>query len=484
MTRLFNLESYVDCCSYARLFEQLPEQLIPQQGDLPRAYKEFVQKYASHHYISEPISGSTRPQNLEINSGIDYLSIGTQLSQGDKEKLFVIPDTVDLMTLSMSHFLEHRDGYVYSSAYHYWNHYSEIYQHKLIKPLVFVDLDIFGCDRLIPIDFHSGENSSYPVPILNIKEPIVIHSGYKCIDTYNNICQKIAQGIVSNLFPDLAKNIETVNHLANYLQKTSFLLSLQPYVNKKSFDYIIEILHNQQIFYKKVTLSIAAIARIVSQAIDTQYLHNLASTYPQYQFALITQYNIFSSIQQLLPEYICLNPIIHNFDKIWQEKSQRNFPLFGIYLDKIEFAVGISDNTGRISKQWIQLSDPEDAISYEGKSKVLTGHIPSINQDFFRILRGNQTAKLPIKVNGNDYCRDGVPQDYKIEIENQHTTEDICIRIEFNLQPGSFPKLLVTDLEGKYKITTSLTERIRSSYNYIPSEKNKYHSSPKIIVSN
>ncbi|MDF5713401.1 MAG: hypothetical protein PUP93_05815 [Rhizonema sp. NSF051] len=117
------------------------------------------------------------------------------------------------------------------------------------------------------------------------------------------------------------------------------LLSLQPYVNTKSFDYIIELLHNHQIFYKKVTLSIAAIARIVSQAIDTQYLHNLASSYPQYQFALITQDNIFSSIQQLLPKYICLNPIIHNFDKIWQEKSLRNFPLFGIYLDKIEFAV-------------------------------------------------------------------------------------------------------------------------------------------------
>jgi hypothetical protein len=156
-------------------------------------------------------------------------------------------------------------------------------------------------------------------------------------------------------------------------------------------------------------------------------------------------------------------------------KSQRKFPLFGIYLDEIEFAVGISDETGRVSKQWIQLSNQEDAISYEGKPTVLIGRIPSINQNFFRILQGNKTAQLPIKVNGNDYCKDGIPQDYNIEIQNYQATEDVCIRIEFHLQPGSFPELKVTDLEGKYKLTASLTDRKQFrkqvSYSYIPPEK-------------
>jgi hypothetical protein len=137
------------------LFHQSPDQSIPPHGDLPKAYKAFLQKYANHFYLSAPIWDSIRPQDLEINAEtLDYLSIGTELIQGDKQRLFIIPDTVDLMTLSMSNFLEHRDGYLYSSAYHYWNHYSEISQYKLIKPLVFIDLDSFGCTRLFPLTSH------------------------------------------------------------------------------------------------------------------------------------------------------------------------------------------------------------------------------------------------------------------------------------------------------------------------------------------
>ncbi len=472
MTRLYNLESYIECCQYARLFYKLPEHFIPEHGDLPRKYKEFIKYYANHSYLSKPISGSIRSEKLEINSGtLDYLSIGTELSQGDKQQLFIISDTVDLMTLSMSNLLEHRDGYLYSSAYHYWNHYLEICQHKIVKPLVFVDLDSFGCDRLIPVNFSRLDDSPYQVPILNTREPIFLDSGYNSIETYNSICQSTAHQILADNFPAESQNIHTVNHLASYLQKTFFFQSLQPYGNQKSFDYIIEILHNEQIFYKKVTLSIVAIAQIVSRAINTQYLRNLASKYPQYQFALVTQYNIFSNIQQLLPEFICLNPIFQHFTTIWQEKSQLNFPLFAIYLDQIEFAVGISDETGRVSKQWIQLSNQENTISYEGKPTVLIGRIPNQNRDFFRIPQGNQTANLPIKVNGSDYCKNGVPQDYRIEIENYQKTEDVCIRIEFHLQPGSFPELKVTDLEGKYNLTASLIDRKHITYSYIPPEK-------------
>ncbi len=90
------------------------------------------------------------------------------------------------------------------------------------------------------------------------------------------------------------------------------------------------------------------------------------------------------------------------------------------------------------------------------KPTVLIGRIPSKNQEFFRI-SPEKIAKLPIRVNGEDYCKNGIPQDYSIKIENPQGTEDVCIRIEFHLQPGSFPELKVTDLEGKYKITAFLT---------------------------
>jgi hypothetical protein len=148
------------------------------------------------------------------------------------------------------------------------------------------------------------------VPILNTKEPIIINSVYNCIETYNSICPEYSTANLADNFPALAQNIDTVNHLANYLQKTSFFRNLQPYVNQKSLEYIIEILHNQQIFYKKVTLSIAAIAEIVCRAINTQYLRNLTTTYPQYQFALITQYifslissNYFQDLSALIQEF-------------------------------------------------------------------------------------------------------------------------------------------------------------------------------------
>ncbi|NEU71860.1 hypothetical protein PI95_004545 [Hassallia byssoidea VB512170] len=471
MTQLFNFESYVECCQYARLFHQSPEQFIPQDGDLPRAYKAFLQNYATHPYLPEPIISANHPQELTINqTTLDYLSIGTKLTQGEKQRLFIIRDTVDLMTLSMSNLLEHKDGYLYSSAYYYWNYYSQIWQHKLTKPLVFVDLDNFVSDRLIPINFSRLDNSPYQIPILNTKKTIFIDSGYNSIESYNSICQSIARRILADNFQAIAQNYDTVNHLANYLQKTSFFQIIQPYINQECFDFIIEILYNSQIFYKKVTLSIAIIADIVSKQINIQYLKQLANTHPEYQFALISQYNIFPHIQQLLP-FICLNPRFQQFNQIWQEKSKLNFPLFAIYLDEIEFAIGITDEQGQKSKQWIQLSNQKDAISYEGKPTVLIGCIPSKNQNFFRIPQKNKTAKLPIKVNGNDYCINNVPQDYNIEIQNSQKTEDVCIRIEFHLQPGSFPELKVTDLEGKYKITASLTDRRKLSYSYIPHEK-------------
>jgi hypothetical protein len=478
MTRLLNLESYIECCQYSRLFDEPLEPLIPSFGDLPREYKKLLQKYFNHPYIQEPIINATRPQELTINRNhVDYLSIGTELTQGEKQRLFIIRDTVDLMTLSMSNFLEHRDGYLYSSAYHYWNHYSQIAEHQLSKPLIFVELDNFDSLKLIPVKLSRPDNSYYPVPILNTQNAIILDSAYNFQETYQRICNSLAVKILVDNFQALAHNSDTVNHLSNYLQKISIFKIIQPYINQENINLGTEILYNQQIFYKKVTLSIAAIANIVSNTINIQALKQLASKHPQYQFALVTQYNIFAHIQQLLPEFICLNPLSPQFHEIWQEKIQHNFPLFGIYLDQIEFAIGIGDDKGGVSKQWIQLSNQENAISnqenaisYEGKRTVLIGRIPSSEQDFFRIK--NTTANLPIKVNGENYCKNSVPQDYKIEIKDYEGTEDVRIRIEFHLQPGSFPELKVTDIDGKYNnINAFLADRIKSSYSYIPSEK-------------
>jgi len=469
MTRLFNLESYIECCQYSRLFHQSPERYIPSDGDLPKAYKTFLHKYENHPYLPEVIFDSITTENLVINPDtVNYLSMGTELSQGDKQRLFIIRDTVDLMTLSMSNLLQHHDAYLYSSAYYYWNYYSQIYQEKLTKPLVFVDLDNFGCDRLIPINFLHPENSPYPVPILNTKKPIFFPK-YQPIQIYNNICKSLARQILAEHFSAIANKDDSINHLANYLQKISFLKNIQLYINREHIYLNIEILSKEQIYYKKVKLSVAVIVNTIIQQINIQDLTQLASQNPEYQFVLISVYNVLPSICQLLP-FICLNPTFQQFPQIWQEKNILNFPLFAINLDSIEFAIGISDENGRVSKQWIQLSNQEDAISYEGKLTVFRGRIPQTNQELFRIPQGIKIATLPIKVNGNDYCHNGIPQDYNIEIHTQEIT-DIWISIEFHLQPGCFPELRVTENTGKCKITTKLADRIKRSFNHIPPQQ-------------
>ncbi|MBA3922481.1 MAG: hypothetical protein H0X31_12595, partial [Nostocaceae cyanobacterium] len=419
----------------------------------------------------EPISEITTEKLVVNLDAVNYLSIGTELGQGDKQRLFIIRDTVDLMTLSMSNLLQHHDAYLYSSAYYYWNYYTQISQENLTKPLVFVDLDNFECDRLIPINFLHPENSPYPVPILNTKKPIFFPKNYKPIQIYNNICKNLAYRILAEDFPAIANNDDAINHLANYVQKISLLKILQLYTNHEQIHLNIQILFKEQILHKKVKLSISVIADTIAKQINIQVFHELAFLNPEYQFVLISIYNILPCIRQLLP-FTCLNPISQQFHQIWQEKSKLNFPLFAINLDRIEFAIGISDESGRVSKQWIQLSNQEDAISYEGKLTIFRGRIPQTNQEYFRIPKGIRVATLPIKVNGNDYCRNGVPQDYNIEIHTQEIV-DIWISIEFHLQPGSFPELRVIENTGKYKITTKLADRIRISFNHIPPEQIK-----------
>ncbi|MBA4444991.1 hypothetical protein FHL01_05140, partial [Cylindrospermopsis raciborskii CS-506_C] len=143
--------------------------------------------------------------------------------------------------------------------------------------------------------------------------------------------------------------------------------------------------------------------------------------------------------------------------------------MFGIYLDRIEFAIAIDNQ-----EVWIELSDEKDAISYEGKLTVLTGRIASRDQDFVRIPRGRNSANLPIRVNGSDYSINGVPQDYRIDIENYHNhhsnqnDQEVLVQILFYLQPGSFPRLEVKDLQNQYTIKTSLVNRVNVSYSYIP----------------
>ena len=245
MTRLFNLESCVECYQYARLFDFLPEQLIPAQGDLPKKYKNFLQNHANVAYLPEPALVQSRSQDLEINSSTLDLSVGTQLNEGE-DRLFIIRDTVDLMTLATGGFLSSREKQkrIYASAYHYWNHISEFSNINLTKPLVIIDLDSFGGDRLQPIFFEHQGKSPYPIPILDTRHENLLLK-FDAAATYKHVWQVVAHQILSDTFPSLATESSTVSHLAHYLQKISFIQYVQLNIVEKQelLNLLIEIFH-------------------------------------------------------------------------------------------------------------------------------------------------------------------------------------------------------------------------------------------------
>lgn len=45
MTRLLNLESYLELCCYAHLFDGNVENLVPERDSLPYEYKKILQKH-------------------------------------------------------------------------------------------------------------------------------------------------------------------------------------------------------------------------------------------------------------------------------------------------------------------------------------------------------------------------------------------------------------------------------------------------------
>jgi hypothetical protein len=105
MTQLFNLESYIKLCQYAYQFDRNPDELIHSQGNLPRRYKqELITKYGMTSYRVEPVISNDRSQQLEIKTNKNNF-LGEELTSTEIQRLFIIRDTIDLLTLSTSQFL-------------------------------------------------------------------------------------------------------------------------------------------------------------------------------------------------------------------------------------------------------------------------------------------------------------------------------------------------------------------------------------------
>ena len=464
MTQLFNLESYIKLCQYAYQFDQNPDELIHSQGNLPRRYKqELITEYGMTSYRVDPVISNHRSQRLEVKTNKNNF-LGEELTSTEIQRLFIIIDTIDLLTLSTSQFLNYQETYLYQSAYYYWNYYQQLKHLNPDKPLIFIDLDCFECDRLIPIQ-RDQKRDQNKIPILNTREPLLIQTPFNSVETYNQICRDIAIKILTNFFPNSNLEESAIAHLQKYLQKIAIFEQIPSELNTESISILVEIMYSEQIYYKQVQLNLADIENIVNSRVNFSDLEKIVDS--NFHWILISQYNRFPIIKQRLPQFLCVSSDHQTFPREWEEKKQNsNFPLFGIYLDTIEFAIG---NRDKNVTQWIKLS--EQTISYEGVEQTLTGIIPETNEKVFRIPKNTNPATLPIRVNGKDYLKNQVPQSYEIFIENFPGTEDIEIEIKFILRPDAPPQLKVSDISETYKITSKLVDRKEQevkSFGYIP----------------
>jgi hypothetical protein len=163
------------------------------------------------------------------------------------------------------------------------------------------------------------------------------------------------------------------------------------------------------------------------------------------------------------------------FSKIWQQKQDANkqgkpFPLFGFYLDKLEFMIRLNGK-----EEWIEISAEEQhPISYEGERKVLTGKIPSSGKESFTIKQGQSSAQLPIRVNGQSYEKNGIVQGFLVELKEDCSTADTEIALRFCLYPDRPPELLVSDLKTQKRLSSKLQDKQPSAskqFGYLPPER-------------
>ena len=191
-------------------------------------------------YRVDPVISNHRSQRLEVKTNKNNF-LGEELTSTEIQRLFIIRDTIDLLTLSTSQFLNYQETYLYQSAYYYWNYYQQLKHLNPDKPLIFIDLDCFECDRLIPIQ-RDQKRDQNKIPILNTREPLLIQTPFNSVETYNQICRDIAIKILTNFFPNSNLEESAIAHLQKYLQKISIFEQIPSESNTESMSIILQIL--------------------------------------------------------------------------------------------------------------------------------------------------------------------------------------------------------------------------------------------------
>ncbi|MDR9404653.1 MAG: hypothetical protein RI580_14570, partial [Halothece sp. Uz-M2-17] len=431
----------------------------------------FIFSLGTVSYLPQPLFVDELPNSLTFNPhSPSPQHLGEEVKDGEDKQLFIIPDTIDLMTLSNREIFGFNESYLYRSAYLYWNYVSQLPKLGKDQRLVLIDLDSFHPQQLLSLRLESHPNSSYPIPILDQHSDFQLEISEEVKSSYDRIIEAVSQYFLETHFPQRVGNPSAIAHLSHYLKKQAFLQQLSS-VNSSPRQILLEINTGEKLIYKTITVSPDEIRNIITETVNLSALERLSNHHRDHIFVIVSHWNNFLSQENSNLVYI--NPDESQFGEILAEKATNEFPLFGIALDRIQYQVRIKNEA-----KWIQLTNSDNNISYEGNPQTLQGIIPETQQKEFLISQ-TQPNHLPIQVNGKDYLIDGKPQDYVIEVKNPQGEENIKITFEFQITPGKTQKLNVNYLDSSYKIKSYLDDRATQTqtiiYYCVPSHKILYH---------
>jgi hypothetical protein len=459
MTRFFNLESYLECCQYAQIFDESSENLIPANHSLPLTYKNFYHSHSHQEFLPIPFITSNFPQQFKPRENyILKQKLGFSVDDNNFEKIFIIREANSLVLRVLN------SRYLYSNVYRYWSYASQLKTYaESDKPIIIYDFDSFTPNQIIPLTFENYSNSFYPIPIIDTRnfdkyQSLNLNVNYE--EIYDNICEKIANKIIRQYQIDISHCQETIS----YLKKINIFAQINNHT--VNLPLLIKVQNN----YYKYNLDINDLSAIIWQHLPLEKLREIVENNDdQYNFVILTNYSRISTIYNVLSnEFILPKVEENNFNSIWQEVKKQHFPLYGQHLDNISFFV-----RRRGENKDMEISLPSQ-ICYEGQQEVII-------YGEYRNSQGEITnefplsipiVSLPFTINKQPLINDDTKEEQIYQINNQYfeKTPELRIKIRFRLKPGLNPKLEVIDQFDRI-LTSSLVDRKEITLAYIAYDK-------------
>ncbi|MGI0480808.1 hypothetical protein ACN4EE_08450 [Geminocystis sp. CENA526] len=457
MTKFFNLESYLECCQYASIFDESSETLIPPNHSLPLSYKNFYHDYSHREFLPIPVITSDFPSQLKPRDNpIIKHFLGFSIEDNNSDSIFIIREANSLVLRVLN------SAYLYSNIYAYWSYSNQLENYAQSgKPIIIYDFNSFTPQQITPLTFENLSNSTHPIPIIdtrNVEKYQSLNLNLNYEDIYNNICEQFANKIIRQCKIDIRYLQETVK----YVKAINIFYQINHHT--VNLPLLIKVNNN----YYQYNLEVNDLAEIIWQYFPLEKLREIVNNnQEEYNFVILTNYSRISSVYHTLSqEFILANTEENNFENIWQETRQKQFPLYGQHLDNISFFVrrkGEDKDT--------EISLPSQ-ICYEGEKEVIVYGEYLNNQGIITNEFSISTSPifLPFTINQQPLINDEKEQIYQINNQYFDTTPELKIKIRFRLQPGLTPKLEIIDQFDRI-LTSSLLDRPEITLGYIPYDK-------------